>query len=69
MINYLELKGVMMPYVCQNCGFSSEERIEECPDCGGLVEEEEPQIDWLGEEGEEKNPGKVEIKQNKKKEK
>ena len=58
-----------MPYVCQNCGYVSQERIEECPDCGGFVEKRDPKIDWMGEgaEGEEK-PGKVKEKKEGKKE-
>ena len=40
-----------MPFVCQNCGYVSQERIDECPDCGGFVEEKDPEIDWLGEGG------------------
>lgn len=38
-----------MPFVCQKCGYVSKDSINECPNCGGLVEEEEPEIDWLGE--------------------
>jgi len=55
-----------MPYVCQNCGYASEERIDECPDCGGFIEEEEPQIDWLAEKGEDERPSKVRIKKQNK---
>ena len=55
-----------MPYVCQNCGYASEERIDECPDCGGFIEEEEPQIDWLEEKGEDERPSKVRIKKQNK---
>ena len=44
-----------MRYVCQNCGYVSEDYISECPSCGGFVEEEEPKVDWLGEGEEEKN--------------
>ena len=59
-----------MPYVCQNCGYVSQERIEECPDCGGFVEEEEPKIDWMGERSEKgRKPGKVTEKKVKKREK
>ena len=42
-----------MPYVCERCGYLSQEQIDECPDCGGLLVEEEPKIDWLAEKQEE----------------
>ncbi|HLC39246.1 MAG TPA: hypothetical protein VJJ80_03965 [Patescibacteria group bacterium] len=38
-----------MSYICQNCGFVTEKLTEECSECGGLLEEAEPVIDWLGE--------------------
>ena len=43
-----------MPYVCQKCGENLEKFADECPKCGGLVEEQELEIDWMGDE-EEKN--------------
>lgn len=46
-----------MSWDCLKCGYSSEDQIEECPDCGGGVEEKEPEIDWLGEG--QKKSGKI----------
>jgi len=53
-----------MPFVCQNCGYVSQERIDECPECGGFVEEKDPEIDWMGEGGEGKETKEKKRKNN-----
>lgn len=43
-----------MPWICIKCGYKTNEFPgNKCPDCGGLMEEKESEIDWEGE-GEKK---------------
>ena len=42
-----------MPYKCTNCDYREDEFKEECPKCGGYLEEVDPAIDWEGEGVEE----------------
>jgi len=44
-----------MSYVCQKCNAEFKKSLEECPKCGGLIEEREPEIDWMGDEEEDKD--------------
>jgi len=47
--------GVNMSYICQKCGAEQKKFVEECPKCGGLVEERELEIDWMGDDEVEKD--------------
>ena len=38
-----------MPYRCVNCEYKQDEYQEECPKCGGYLEEIDPVVDWEGE--------------------
>ena len=50
-----------MPWKCVKCGYETAEfEGQECPDCGGLLEEADSEIDWLAEKEDKdlSNPNK-----------
>jgi len=45
-----ERKRGNVPWICIKCGYKANDYPgEECPECKGLMEEREVEIDWEGE--------------------
>jgi len=39
-----------VPWKCLKCGYeSSDHEGQECPDCGGKMEEADSEVDWLAD--------------------